>query len=82
MVMEFLNPADISDDDDSEEIEGEVTGICALNVLSHARSKLIYGQQGRLIPEAMEDEHDMVKGNQDLNGGDGEHHGDSGESGW
>ena len=58
-------------------------GVGQLAAISHARSRLIYGVQGRLIPEAMEDERDAVQPNQDLDGGDGDHEeGKNINSGW
>ena len=58
-------------------------GVGQLAAISHARSRLIYGAQGRLIPEAMEDERDAVQPNQDLDGGDGDHEeGKNINSGW
>ena len=41
--------------------------------IATARTKLIYGQKGKVIPESLEDEADMMEDGKDYDGGDGGH---------
>eukprot|EP01052_Picozoa_sp_SAG31_P053471 SAG31_NODE_13727_length_851_cov_0.861702_1_plen_60_part_10 len=48
----------------------------SLGALSMAKTRLIYGKQGAVIAESMEDEADPMKDGADADGGDGMHEDD------
>eukprot|EP01047_Picozoa_sp_COSAG01_P023339 COSAG01_NODE_1409_length_10417_cov_4.920043_13_plen_198_part_00 len=60
----------------AQELQKQRTADMMINITKHvanARHRLIYGAAGKLIPESLEDESEMMEDGADVDGGDGLH---------